>query len=349
MNLTDCEIGKTSFKNNQNDAMKQQKEFMDTMQKAKLNYDLNIEDPEEDEMEKLFLENMDHELEANAEYEQTDQYTSALTKLEEIKQTHNQDNNYIPCKPSINEEFGQLEDDLEEQIMNDSHQMMEEEKLEESDFKSKYNKLIQDFSNAIQNRKNFPLIQVSEITDRVWEMIDDWRNFESVKTEGCYKETLIKGILVLIDNKNTKAVFRLCKCCIHIINSIFNDKLRLSEEERFEDTEFVKIFGSLKSTVQILFKYSKDDKNDDLYESEKVYDSLLNVLLNYYIEGRLMLDQLTTKILKKSNGPNVEIKNTSATFDMLIYIVGLLKNSSMNKTNQNILHNKNAIQVLSKL
>mmetsp|Transcript_31940 Transcript_31940/g.31340 ORF Transcript_31940/g.31340 Transcript_31940/m.31340 type:complete len:245 (-) Transcript_31940:779-1513(-) len=34
---------------------------------------------------------------------------------------------------------------------------------------------------------------------------------------------------------------------------------------------------------------------------------------------------------------------------MLIYIVGLLKNSSMSKENQNILHNKNALKILSTL
>lgn len=160
---------------------------------------------------------------------------------------------------------------------------------------------------------------------------------------------MLKGVLALIDNKNSRAVFRLCKCCVHIIDSIYNEKVRLSKEERQDETEFIKLFNSLLSTVKILFRYSKGDENDSLYEEEKIFDALLNVIINYYIEGRHILDQLTMKVLKKSDGPNVEIKNTNATFDLLIYTVGLLKNSSISKANQNILHNKNAVQILSRL
>jgi hypothetical protein len=125
--------------------------------------------------------------------------------------------------------------------------------------------------------------------------------------------------------------------------------IRLTEEERIEDSEFIKLFNSLLSVIKILFKFSKNDENDALFEAENIYEQLMNILSNYYIEGRNILDQLTKKVLKKADGPNVEIKNTNATFDMLIYIVGLLKNSSISKSNQNILHNKNAIQILSKL
>lgn len=125
--------------------------------------------------------------------------------------------------------------------------------------------------------------------------------------------------------------------------------IRLSEEERVEDSEFIKLFNSLLSVIKILFKFSKNDENDALFEAENIFEQLLNILTNYYIEGRNILDQLTKKVLKKTDGPNVEIKNTNATFDMLIYIVGLLKNSSISKSNQNILHNKNAIQILSRL
>lgn len=103
------------------------------------------------------------------------------------------------------------------------------------------------------------------------------------------------------------------------------------------------------STVKILFRYSKGDEHDALYENEQIFDPLLHIISDYYIEGRKVLDQLTMKVLRKSSGPDVEIKNTDAIFDMLIYIVGLLKNSSINKTNQNVLHNKNTIQILSKL
>jgi hypothetical protein len=125
--------------------------------------------------------------------------------------------------------------------------------------------------------------------------------------------------------------------------------VRLTKEQRLEESEFIKLFNSLLSAVKILFRYSKEDVNDELFESEKVYDQLLNILVNYYIEGRDILDQLTVKILKKSNGTDVEIKNTNEIFDMLIYITGLLKNSSLNKKNQELLHSKNTMKILSSL
>jgi len=136
---------------------------------------------------------------------------------------------------------------------------------------------------------------------------------------------------------------------MHIIDSIYNIKIRLSKEDRLEDNNFLQLFNSLLSIVKILFRYSKSSENDSLYENESIYDDLLHIINAYYIDGRTILDQLTTKLLKKTNSPDIEIKNTNAIFDMLIYIVGLLKNSSLNKENQNILHNKNAIHILSKL
>ena len=104
------------------------------------------------------------------------------------------------------------------------------------------------------------------------------------------------------------------------------------------------------SAVKILFRYSKGEEHDSLYGGElDIFEVLLHIISDYYIEGRAVLDQLTMKVLKKTSASDVEIRNTDTIFDLLIYIVGILKNSSMNKINQNILHNKNAIQVLSKL
>ena len=76
---------------------------------------------------------------------------------------------------------------------------------------------------------------------------------------------------------------------------------------------------------------------------------MIQIIETYYIHGREILDQLTKKVIKKMSAKDVEIKNTNATFDLLIYIVGLLKNSSLNKENQNLLHNRNAVQILTNL
>lgn len=330
------------------------------MQKARYDYDNNIEEPIEDDMERYFLESMCNELKTSLNTKPQDDYSQALDKLEEIKRNQKDEPSTENEYTDETQDFEQPEDDMEEQLMSDIHESMKQEAEEDEEskyaedktpFEIEYAKLIQDFSIAIndKNRKSLELIKISDVTDRVWQIIDDWRNQDPAILEKCYKETLLKGILALIDNKNPRAVFRLCRCCVHIVDSIFNEKLRMTVQDRLDDHEFIRHFNSLLSTVKILFKFSKGDEYDTLYESEKIYDMLLHILMDYYIEGRNVLDQLTMKVLKKTSGPNVEIKNTNATFDMLIYIVGLLKNSSINKENQNVLHNKNAIQVLSKL
>lgn len=331
------------------------------MQKARLDYDINIEEADEDDMDNYFLDSMWNELRTSSNIPDEDKYTTAISKLEEIKRNQSNDNYDVQDTEyeDENQEETQPEDDMESKLMNDIYQSMKDEtevednkfSEQKSDFELEYTALINMFSSTIssKSRKNLDLEKVTEIVNRVWDIIDDWRNQDKAVTKNCYKETLLKGVLALIDNKNSRAVFRLCKCWVHIIDSIYNEKVRLSKEERQDDTEFIKLFNSLLSTVKILFRYSKGDENDSLYEEEKIFDALLNVVINYYIEGRHILDQLTMKVLKKPDGPNVEIKNTNATFDLLIYTVGLLKNSSISKANQNILHNKNAVQILSRL
>lgn len=345
-------------KNNRDDAIKKQKELIESMKKAKQDYDLNIEDADEDDMENYFLDNLSSEMITEVNPLQQDKYAEALTKLEKIKRNQHEEDKFVETKDQNDEESDEPDDDMEERLMKDIHQSMKQETgyMEEDDtdhnkseFEAEYASLIEEFQKF--SRRVKPNIQkVIEITDRVWGLIDEWRSQDQSITASWYKETLLKGALLLIDNNDPKAVFMLWKLCIHIIDSIYNEKLRLSEDERKDDDDFIKIFNSLLSVVKILFRYSKGEEHDDLYGGElNIFDALLHIISDYYIEGRNILDQLTMKVLRKTNSSDVEIKNSDSIFDLLIYIVGILKNSSINKMNQNILHNKNAIQILSKL
>ena len=357
LSFNDWEIGRKQMQKNQESAVKQQLDLIESMQKAKQDYEDNIEEGEEDDMEKYFFDTINKDI--ATEINQPESYQQVMDKLEEIKRNQylNPDNQQQEADEDV---FDELDDDMEQMLMDDIHQSMQEEAEDDeeskysekkSDFEIEYFSLIEEFSVAINGdkRKSWPLDKVTELSNRVWGLIDEWRNQPSDTIKKWYKETMLKGILALIENKNPRAVFRLWKCCIHIIDSIYNQKIRLSQEQRLEDSEFIKVFNSLLSIIKILFKYSKGSENDNLFEEEKIYEHLLNVISNYYISGRAITDQLTMKVLKKAGGENVEIKNTNANFDMLIYIVGWLKNSSMTKQNQNILHNKNAIQILTKL
>jgi hypothetical protein len=345
-------------RNNRDNAIKKQQELMESMKKAKQDYDLNIEDEDEDDMEDYFLDNLSSELVTQDNPSQQNKYTDALTKLEEIKKSQSEEDKFAEDEDQDDEYPDEPDDDMEERLMKDIHQSMKQEtsQLEEvgtddnkAEFAAEYASLIEEFQKFSRRLK--PNIKkISEITDRVWRLVDEWRNQDRRITLNWYKETLLKGLLLLVDNNDPKAVFMLWKWCIHIIDSIYNEKLRLSEDQRKDDNDFIKIFNSLLSAVKILFRYSKGEEYDSLYGGElNIFEVLLHIISDYYIDGRDILDQLTMKVLRKTNSSEVEIKNTDTIFDLLIYIVGILKNSSMNKMNQNILHNKNAIQILSKL
>mmetsp|Transcript_31940 Transcript_31940/g.31341 ORF Transcript_31940/g.31341 Transcript_31940/m.31341 type:complete len:162 (-) Transcript_31940:1904-2389(-) len=160
---------------------------MKIMQQAKQDYEIYIDDPEEDDMEKEFLQSMSNELQSTAQYEQTDQYTAALTKLEEIKKNQNDLEEVKKPTSNDNDDFGQLDDYLEEQITNEYQHLMDEDNLDsnqpESRFREKYDNLIQNFSEAIKNRQNLPLIEISNITDKIWDLVDEWRDHDLTQTK----------------------------------------------------------------------------------------------------------------------------------------------------------------------
>ena len=167
---------------NQNEAMRKQQELMASMQKAKLDYNDTYDEYEDDDMEQEFLKNMTNELAANTNVDDSDQYIAALDKLEEIKKNQN-DADPQAQNQAREDEYDQPDDDMEERLLKDIDQSLKEETKDidiNSNFKEEYNKLIQDFSNLINsNRKAIPLVKISNVTDRVWALIDDWRDQEA--------------------------------------------------------------------------------------------------------------------------------------------------------------------------
>ena len=185
LNLDDCEIGNKQMQKNRDDAIKKQQELIESMKKAKQDYDLNIEDADEDDMENYFLDNLSSELVTESNPPQQDKYVEALTKLEEIKKNqHEEEHKFTTSKHPIEEDSDEPDDDMEERLMKDIHQSMKQEtgQLDEDDadhnkteFEAEYASLIEEFQKFSRRLK--PNIQkVSEISDRVWRLIDEWRN-----------------------------------------------------------------------------------------------------------------------------------------------------------------------------
>ena len=173
---------------NQSEAAQKQMELMASMQKARTDFDNNIEDFEEDDMEQQFLDNMSSELVANADFTNPDKYVQALDELEKIKNNQKEEEKFdSDLKNEYPDDYDEPEDDLEVNLMNEINKSLQNEKVDNSvnsSFKNEYASLIQEFSNSINsNRKKLPLIKISELTDKVWNLIDDWRNHDKKTTE----------------------------------------------------------------------------------------------------------------------------------------------------------------------
>ena len=185
LNLKDCEIGKANIYKNQQDAYQQQTELMQSMKKAKFDYDINIEAAEEDDMEQYFMETMNKDLENSITGDVKDQYTEALEKLEEIKKNQHPTQVHHDLTTDQAKDFHEPEDDMEKRLVDDISQSLKEEAKDSSEgqdtknkFQIEYEELIQEFSYAINSkeRKVLGLTKVTEISNRVWGLIDDWRN-----------------------------------------------------------------------------------------------------------------------------------------------------------------------------
>ena len=188
-------------RNNQDNAVKKQLDLIESMQKAKQDYEDNIEEGEEDDMERYFYDTINKDI---TEPNQQDKYTAAIEKLDQIKKTQ-----YLDTDNKQQEGEGdtidELDDDMEQMLMDDIHQSMKDEAEDEdskysetkSEFEIEYLSLIEEFSLAInsQNRKSLSLDKVTELSNRVWGLVDEWRNQDAVITKKWYKETMLKGIL----------------------------------------------------------------------------------------------------------------------------------------------------------
>ncbi len=91
--------------------------------------------------------------------------------------------------------------------------------------------------------------------------------------------------------------------------------------------DFSTIFHCLLNTVKVLFNFSKNPANDTLFKEERLFEQLLGLLRNYLDEGELFVHATSRKLQRGGREP-VVISNEESVYTLLIYIVGILKNSS---------------------
>ena len=153
-----------------------------------------------------FLDCMHQEVQSNISGQVEDKYSDVMQKLEQIKTKSNKSeaNDGVQDTNEAPQDDEDIDDNLEARLMDDITQSMKAEANEESKsgisqsgFQKEYEKCIQEFSYAInsKNRKTITLTKISEVTSKVSDLIDGWRDQDPNETSKCYKETLLKGKL----------------------------------------------------------------------------------------------------------------------------------------------------------
>ncbi len=103
-----------------------------------------------------------------------------------------------------------------------------------------------------------------------------------------------------MNHKDQWVILRLCKGVIHIFDVLFHEKTSTDD--------LINVFQSIKSTIKVLFKLSKEKKYDKMFIEENLVPDLLRIVNDYYIEGEKKMTSLTSKKINK-DGTSIEIHN----------------------------------------
>jgi hypothetical protein len=164
-------------------------------------------------------------------------------------------------------------------------------------------------------------------------LIKEWTSQKKEVKQEYYRETLLKGIISLMNYKSASVVFKLSKTSIFIFTTLYNEaKIKFeSDPASIIQGEFLNIYNSLLNTIKILFRYSKQSEFDEFFNDEELTKDILSILRVHIDEEHILLT-LTNKLVAVRD-KKVDISNEDALVDLVIYSVGMMKNASLNQQN----------------
>jgi len=152
---------------------------------------------------------------------------------------------------------------------------------------------------------------LTQVSERVLELIMDIRNGKAGSKSSA--PALLRAVLGLLDLKDTTCLFRLSRCALAL----------LQEESAIQGVHSSGVQAAYLNIAKVLFKCSKAEGHDADFLNEGLLVSLLEVL--------------------QSDSPDC------CSEDLRVYVVGVLKNVSLDERNTKMLIHSGAIPVLFKL
>ncbi len=146
-------------------------------------------------------------------------------------------------------------------------------------------------------------------------------------------------------SKDEKILLRLGKCSLHIFDAIYQDKAKLTPEERKADIDFIPMFDLIKNVTMVLSNVFQKIFQKIIFEQEEsLVDQLLSILQNYYLEG----DEIIEPYKQVKTEGNKEFLR-SPTDELWIYATSAIKYLTKSQKNARKVLEKDGMQTLCKV
>mmetsp|Transcript_19615 Transcript_19615/g.45657 ORF Transcript_19615/g.45657 Transcript_19615/m.45657 type:complete len:898 (+) Transcript_19615:54-2747(+) len=163
-----------------------------------------------------------------------------------------------------------------------------------------------------QDKKKQNAGAMVELADKLWDLVNDIKAGKGTRPQE-FASKLLRAVLGLMDLKDAKAIFRLSRCALVL----------LQMEGAVNGVQTSGVQAAYLNVAKVLFKCSKTEGHDAEFLKEGLIEQLLGVL--------------------ESDAPEC------ASNDLQVYVVGVLKNVSHDEANQKFLVQKGAVNVLFKI
>lgn len=163
-----------------------------------------------------------------------------------------------------------------------------------------------------EDRKTIDDNTLVSVSEQVLSLVVDIQAGEGGQTRQ-HAPAILRAVLGLLDLKDPKCLFKLCRCALVL----------LPMDIAVQGVPSAGVHAAYLNVAKVLFKYSKNDCNDSDFLREGLVAPLLGTLA--------------------SEAP------PCASYDLRVYIVGILKNISIDESNQKFLVQSGAIASLFRL
>lgn len=127
--------------------------------------------------------------------------------------------------------------------------------------------------------------------------------------------------------RNNQIICKASNAMMMLFKSVFDEYAM--KKQCMGQNEYHITFNCLFTTIKVIFKASKSKQNDEFFREEGILTQIMN-LIELYCKSKNSLIEMSEKILIVSS-KEVKVNNQNNVYDLLLYLLGTIKNVSQDK------------------